>query len=124
MEVTIQAGLLEGCINGFASIEGKKSIPLAVELVRVQRTLGEYLDAWRVEDLNNAIKKFTKGKDTVPAKDHAVFMEAHADIFNKDIKVKVNPITVEQLSEEGLQIEDETHVALLLFTGLLVDGKS
>jgi len=119
-ELVIHSGLLDSVINAIGSVDGKKPIPLSMKITRVRRAIGEYLDAWRQEELNPAIKEFTKDKDSVPKNRTSKFFKEYDEIFTQDITVEVETFTVEELSLEGLTIDDFS-TALLSQVGLLVD---
>lgn len=120
MQLTIQAGSLEGVVTSLGSIEGKKSIPLAVKLVSIQDAVGKYVTAYREQDLNPAILEFNKGKErNIEGKRLIKFLEDHEEIFTKEVEVEVETLTVEELSEEGLTI-DSSDMAVLLAVGVVV----
>ncbi len=119
-ELKIQSGLLEMTIVSVGGIEGKKPIPLSMKVVHVQETLTEYLNAWRREELNPAIKEFTGGEDTVLDKNVEEFMKLHKEMLEGEITVEVDIFTVEELSIDTLTISD-FDMRLLRQVGLITE---
>lgn len=116
--VTIEAGLIDRVISSLGNFTGKKKIPLAVRIDRVQQVLVEYDRVWRKENLNPSIAEFTDGKDEIPDDDVGKFIEAYPDVFSEAVEIEIEPLTTDELSE--LEIDDFS-LRLLRQVGLLVD---
>lgn len=119
MSIQIQGGLLEATSNALAGFEGKKPIGLSVRIIGVQKRLVDYINAWRTEELNPAIKEFTDGGDTVLEDDIKEFSEKYKALFNDEIEVDITPFKVLDFPEK-LTISD-TDMMILLQTGLVVE---
>lgn len=119
MSIQIQGGLLEATSRALGGFEGKKKVELSVRIVNTQKTLSDYINAWRSEELSPAILEFTDGGDSVPSDKIEEFVKKYEDIYNINVEVDVEPFKVSDFPEP-LTIDD-LDMTILLQVGLVVE---
>lgn len=120
MIITV-SGLMESAIGALGRFEGQKPIALAVRIARLQQAIGEYFVAWRKEYVDPAILEFTDGEGVVAEKDKPAFLERYSYLFEKEVQIEAEPLTLgELLAVEGLSV-DPQDIGLLLHAGVVVD---